>query len=202
MSGRTKDGARANGWLAGGALLLAALAPLAGTPASAPGEASPPRVDSARAAALDVARAIRGRDPALRLLDLRPPDEYEAFHLPRAERWDPARLDELPVDPERRIVVYAATPREAAAARRRLAAAGHPAPRYLADGVGEWTREILNPVLPTEAGPGERERFREIAELSRYFGGLPRILRPGEPDPRAGRNDELLSRTLRRGCAF
>lgn len=191
-------------WLAGAALLLAGLAPLAGAPATAPGrpagtsEAGP----AGRISAVEVARALRARDPSLRLIDLRSEAAYEAFHLPRAERRDPARLDELPVDVERRIVVYAATADAAARARRTLAAAGHPSPRYLADGVGEWTRDVMNPVLPADAGPEARERFRELAELSRYFGGLPRILRPGEADPRGAETDELLSRTLRRGCAF
>lgn len=66
-------------------------------------------------------------------------------------------------------------------------------PRARRDGLGHQARG------PTE-DPEVKARWDEEAELSRYFGGFPRV----DPDPtfRAGTMTERLRHARRRGCAI
>jgi hypothetical protein len=88
---------------------------------------------------------------------------------------------------------------EVSVARALRSLAGGPGSvRYMVDGVGEWLSEIMNPVIAPDATPEERAAFDRVAELSRYFGGMPRV---GSATDR-GSPERLLERTQRRGCAF
>jgi hypothetical protein len=74
----------------------------------------------------------------------------------------------------------------------------------LRGGVDAWVADVLNPTLPYDA-PADRERvFADIAELSRYFGGVPRrvLASDASASPAEDASDpaETLRRTLRRGC--
>jgi hypothetical protein len=58
-------------------------------------------------------------------------------------------------------------------------------------GFEAWRDEVLFPHLRADASERERQRFAPRAQLSRYFGGTPRVLEPGT-DPAQPRS--------RRGC--
>ena len=187
------SGARTiNRWLAAAALLLAALAPVAGSPFRSAG-----RLDAdgaARLRALDLADWLRERR-SLRVVDLRDSLRFEAFHLPRAARMTDDEVAALRLMPSDTLVLYGD---EAAVARALDRLRGRPARVvYLVDGVGEWLADVMNPILPPDAADDERARFARTAELSRYFGGIPRY---GVRD--STESAQLLEQTRRRGCAF
>lgn len=196
-----------NSVLAAAALLLGLGALVAGSPYRA--GAQPPAADTAPAAwepapggrvpVLLVAQWLRERKPGLRILDLRDTDAYEQFHLPRAEPAEPGAVATagLPVDAT--VVVYAADSGVAHGAARALREAGIAEAYYLADGLAEWLTELLNPTLSPDASPEAYAAWERTAELSRYFGGLPRVEARGT-QPRSA--TEVLRRTVRRGCAF
>ncbi len=196
-----------NRWLAALAAALGALALLVGAPPSAPGGEplaaggvfpGAPR-EPGRVSVLEVARWIRDREPDLHLIDLRASEEFEDFHLPRAEHVDDLRA--VGIDVAERVVLYAESPEAARRAWREAREAGYERALFLADGVGEWLREIMSPRLSPDASAAERAAFDKVAELSRYFGGLPRV---AAADELASEDDasSLLQRTRRRGCAF
>ena len=69
-------------------------------------------------------------------------------------------------------------------------------PRILERGVLGWIDGVVSPVLPAGTAD-ERARYRRVAEVSRYFGGMPRVGEPTAPASDAGEAVRLLTR---RGC--
>jgi rhodanese-related sulfurtransferase len=185
--------------LGGAAIALGLLAAVARTP-YAPGGTE--RLEAGRISAVELGELIRARTPGLLVVDLRSQADYDAFHLPTAERRTAAQLEHMRFDSGATVVVYADSGTAARAAWGRLRRRGLATARYLEDGAGEWIVSVLNPTLARRASAEERERFRSVTELSRYFGGLPRAADadPADSSPRS--RDELLNRTIRRGCAF
>jgi rhodanese-related sulfurtransferase len=164
--------------------------------------------------ALDIARKLRSDPQSVVVLDLRDSAAFAQFHLPRArnlpverdgsagaaflvDEWL-AAFDQLALPPEGQIVVGgdSATPtREVWLALRR---AGHPA-FYLPAMVGDWVDTIVSPVRAATEDPAELTRWSEISGLSRYFGGLPRVI---DRPPLSLDSATRLALARRRGCAF
>ena len=76
------------------------------------------------------------------VIDLRPPEAFRSGHLPRA--WslplDQVRRREPEIPRTGRVVLYASTPEEAAAAYQALREAGHRNVMVLAGGLPAWIR--------------------------------------------------------------
>ena len=70
---------------------------------------------------------------------------------------------------------------------------------FLADGVQQWLNRILDPVIQRDATDEERLAFERQAEVSRYFGGVPRLV--DEPAQQQDVGDQLAA-LRRRGCGF
>jgi rhodanese-related sulfurtransferase len=196
----------ANRLLAGAAGALALLALVAGDPYPSATTANSGlsqslglEIDEAhRVSAIQLAEWVRERRPGLRVLDLRTPTQYEEFNLPKAELKSLSQLGTTEFDSTATLVVYGD---DAEAAQRGwliLRALGYPNVYYMKDGIGEWLGDIMNPTISPDASEGERAAFEKLAELSRYFGGLPRI----EAMSKDQSTDEVLRRTMRRSCAF
>lgn len=173
--------------------------------------------------ALEVARELRADPEAVVILDIRDEAEYRSFHLPRAvlAPADPGALvaslaaDEAGASPSDRagrgsargrssrtaLVVVAGGPdAEPRAAWLALRRAGYARARYLPDATAAWVDAIVSPVLPADADARTRAAWEEQAELSRYFGGFPRV--GTAADTTGDDAAERLDRALRRGCAF
>jgi rhodanese-related sulfurtransferase len=197
---------RGNAVLAAVAAALGALAgvlALTGNSAAALDRPLATLVEANRLSALDLAAWLRDRKPDLTILDVRPDSAaFEEFHLPRARHAPLAELRALARDPEMTIVVYGDGSDLAARTWVVLRTLGHDTVRVMPDGVGDWLAAVLNPTLPSDATAEARAAFATQAELSRYFGGLPRIVPPGEYAESAATAATLLQRTSRRGCAF
>ena len=190
--------------LAGAALALAALAPLAGSDAEPGGSdgtgvvelteelaTGEPFVD-----AVTLGEWIRARRE-VRILDVRADSgAVVRFTVPTATH---VPLDQLPeqVEDSVTVVVYDDGSGEAFRAWLLLRRLGHPDVRILRHGVLGWIEGVVQPVLPADS-PEEKARYRRVAAVSRYFGGLPRIGTPPARD--SGSADEAVQLLSRRGC--
>jgi rhodanese-related sulfurtransferase len=196
----------ANRVLAGTAAVLAVFALVAGDPYPAAlnftgtdSQSLGMSIDGAqRVTAIQLAEWVRERRPGLRVLDLRAASDYEEFNLPRAEHTSLEQLGIAGFDSTATLVVYAGDTDTAQRGWLILRALGYSDVYFMEDGVGEWLSDIMNPTISPEAPESERAEFERVAELSRYFGGLPRVEAMSED--RSTR--EVLQRTIRRGCAF
>jgi rhodanese-related sulfurtransferase len=201
---------RTHRWLAGAAALLAVAALAAGDPH--PGE----RVDVDRLArivdaeedhvtALDLAAWIRDRKPGLRVVDVRSAAEYADFHLPNAENLTLAQVTRTRFRADETVVLYSEGGTHAAQGWFFLRARGVEHVYFLRGGLYEWMTEVMNPTVAPDASPETRAAFARTAELSRYFGGVPRVVAPsvgtagasGDGDPAA----ELAPRGAEGGAA-
>jgi rhodanese-related sulfurtransferase len=188
-------------WLAGGAALAGALAPLAGSPYRRSGPAS---VDVTALAqevsdqedhvpALELARWIRAARPGLRVIDLRSASEFRAFHLPGAEHIPLDRLVQTRFGPDQTVVLYSEVGVHGAQAWVMLRALGHSRVYFLRDGLHEWLDDVMSPAIDAGAPPEALAAFATTAELSRWFGGTPRWIRTAAPAA-------LERAARRRGC--
>jgi len=179
-------------WLGALAVGAAVLAPLAGTPYAA----SSGKVDVATLAsivahegdhvtAIELAEWIRDRKSGLRVIDVRPATAFAAFHLPTATNLPIESLPSGRFAPADTIVLYSGAGGHAAQAWVFLRALGHERVFFLRGGLAEWVDEVLNPTRPSSASPEEVARFNRVAALSRYFGGVPRVV---DGPPRSGRD--------------
>ncbi|HET9212503.1 MAG TPA: rhodanese-like domain-containing protein [Thermoanaerobaculia bacterium] len=109
-----------------------------------------------------------------RLIDLRDPQAYAAYHIPPAENIP---LTGLPGDLARneKIVLYSDGGIHSAQAWFLLKAEGYEASYILLGGLDDWNDQILNPTLPAKATPAQIAAFEKARQVSAYFGGTPRI---------------------------
>jgi len=155
--------------------------------------------------ALEVARELRADPDAIHILDIRDEAAYRDFHLPRAvlAPADPEALvaSLAEADPRTDLVVVAGGPdAEPRAAWLALRGAGFIRARYLPDATAAWVDAIVSPVLPADADARTRAAWEVHAELSRYFGGFPRV--GTAADRPADDAADRLRQARRRGCAF
>jgi rhodanese-related sulfurtransferase len=201
-------------WLAGAAALAGALAPLAGPssrvgsavrPAagsgaiehSETGDGAPRGIDVAQLArivadqedhvsAIELARWIRARRCALRVIDVRTDSEFRIFHIPGAEHIALEALADTRFGPDETIVLYSEVGIHGAQAWVFLRALGHRRVFFLRGGLHEWLDDVMSPTIAADAPPEAQAAFVEIAELSRWFGGTPRWIDRAAPANEGG----------------
>jgi len=178
-------------YLGAAALVLGTLAIVAGSPRL--GNA---RVDIAGLAqivereedhvtALELADWIRGKRPNLRVVDVRDSSAFEAYHIPRAERIALRDLASTPFGKAETIVLYSDGGAHSAQGWVFLRAAGHERVYFLRGGLSEWLDDVMNPAISSSTSESSRANSARIAEISRYFGGVPRSEEQGEQAPQA-----------------
>jgi rhodanese-related sulfurtransferase len=165
------------------ALVLGVLAAVVGSP-----------VRSSRAGAVDVASLanaveqeedhvtgvelaewIRDRRPGLRIIDVRSAAEFDAYHIPGAERLSLSDLSHAHLAPDEQIVLYSEGGAHAAQGWVFLRALGHRHVWFLRGGLYEWLDQVMSPALADSATAADSASFRRASVVSRYFGGSPRI---------------------------
>ncbi|MFL5385282.1 MAG: rhodanese-like domain-containing protein [Longimicrobiaceae bacterium] len=211
--------------LAGAAAVLAIAALAAGDRPAAGARAGGIRVDLvalARAVdaeedhvtALELAAWIRDQKPGLRVVDVRGAEDFAEFHLPNAENLSLTEVARAPFRSDETVVLYSEGGTHAAQGWFFLRARGIGHVYFLRGGLYEWMTEVMNPTLAADATPAQRAEFARTAELSRYFGGVPRIGGPATPtrvyDPAAelpvrasedgGGTTAAVRRVRQRGC--
>lgn len=146
---------------------------------------------------LDLAQRIRDREPGLRVLDTRGAAADPSLAVPAARFVDPAAPAAWPLDSATAVVVYGIDDAASRAARDAARSAGRTDARHLEGGLAGWVDEVLAPVLPVPATARDSSANAQIAGLSRYFGGMPRVAAPGEETVDAA---DRVRRAARRGC--
>lgn len=192
------------------AIALGALAVVAGSPGRSSSAASVARIagevsnESDHVTAVELARWIRDRKAALRIIDVRDSVSFEESHIPGAIRQSLEEVAVAPVTTGETIVLYSGGGAHAAQGWVLLRSRGVNDVFFLRGGYDEWMDEVMNPQFPRNAPPEERAAMDSVAALSRYFGGVPRnvdslIVRnrdhDGQPSWRAA-----VKRARGRGC--
>jgi sulfur-carrier protein adenylyltransferase/sulfurtransferase len=160
--------------------------------------------------AMDLARWIKERQRALRVIDVRSPEEFEAYHVPTAER---VPIDSLPLAKFRRgetIVLYSEGGAHAAQAWVFLRAMGYDSVYFLRGGLYEWLDLVMNPAFVAAKTPTDSAKLAEMIDVSRYFGGTPHIgvrsaidevlPTPDEHGAERSQTAAAVARIRRRGC--
>jgi rhodanese-related sulfurtransferase len=171
--------------LAAVAALLGVLALFAGSPYRA-------RYAVVDVKAVELAEWIRDRRPDLRIIDVRSEEQFDAYHLPRAERIPVESLASAPFKPEETIVLVSG---DESAAR----VFGNRQVYLLRGGLHEWIDDVMNPTIVENASPAARAAFQRASVVSRYFGGVPRIV-DKLPVSRRGDTVAAAAAVRRRGC--
>ena len=118
------------------------------------------RAAGAMLAPVELAEWIRDRKPHLRVVDTRTEAEFDAYHLPRAERLTSSTT----FAPDDTIVLVAG-----GSVRSRNV-------YVLRGGIQAWIDEVMNPTITAEAAPSARAAYQRASVVSRYFGGVPRVV--------------------------
>lgn len=171
--------------LGAGALVLGLAAPFAGSPFRS--DRGHLDIDAAARAdggdhvsARQLAAWIRDRKPGLRVIDVRSPSAFADYAIPGAENVPIDTLGKASFAKSDTVVLYSEEGAHAARAWVLLHALGVTGAVFIPGGLADWRDEVMAPVLAADASSEARRRFETDAELSRYFGGTPRILSPGE----------------------
>lgn len=123
--------------------------------------------------ALQLAEKIIAREPGLRILDLRPEEQYREFHIPTAAHASLKELARLPVSGNGATVLYSEGGALSAQAWVLLRMRGYRNVFVLREGIYEWISRVHEPRLAADATAAEWAEFTRAAEFSRYFGGVP-----------------------------
>ena len=115
-------------------------------------------------------RIMRG-DQTLRLFDLRPRADYDAFHIPTAAHATMDDLSRVAIARDATVVVYSEGSAHAAQAWVLLRLRGVRNVYFLREGVYEWIARVREPRLAVDPTPAERAEFDRAVVLSRFFGG-------------------------------
>ncbi len=131
--------------------------------------------DQDRITPVDLATWIKDRKAGLRVLDVRPQADFDAYHVPAAEFLPLDALASARFPASDTLVVYSEDGARAAQAWVFLRALGFQRVYCLRGGLAAWLDEVMNPVLETGASRERAAAFERVAALSRYFGGTPRV---------------------------
>ncbi len=195
--------------LGAAAAVLGTLAFVVGAPVRPPHTGRDTVVSAATRDALDeraieqisasqLARWIRDGKAGLRVLDLRDSSAFETKHVPSAESFALTGLVTVLPKPGETLVLYSDDDLRDAQATAWLAGVGHARVHVVRGGMSAWMTEVLSPIVQGDSA-------KSVAALSRYFGGVPRLVSP-DADPRVtsgARDDgskEVLEFVARRGC--
>lgn len=125
--------------------------------------------------ALELAEWIRDRRPGLRVVDIRSSGEFEALHIPTAERIPLTDLAKTPFRRDETIVLYSEGGAHAGQGWVFLRALGYTQVYFLRGGLREWLDDVMSPTFPIAADDSGRKIIAHNSDLSRYFGGSPRV---------------------------
>jgi rhodanese-related sulfurtransferase len=118
----------------------------------------PPAIQSVEP--VELAEWIRDRKPNLRVVDTRTETAFDEYHLPRAERFTSSTT----FAPEDIIVLVAGGSVRAQNVY------------VLRGGIQGWIDEVMNPTITADTPPSARTAYQRASVVSRYFGGVPRIV--------------------------
>ncbi|NOX17102.1 MAG: rhodanese-like domain-containing protein [Chlorobi bacterium] len=108
-----------------------------------------------------------------RLIDLRSPEKYREYNIPTSECVIVKNLPEADIARNEKILLYSDNDLVEAQAWYLLKSMGFKSVTILRGGLEKWEKEILYPSIPENASAAETEKYKKIAEVSKFFGGEP-----------------------------
>lgn len=144
--------------------------------------------------AVELAQWIKDRHTGLRVIDVRSPADFDAYHIPTAEQINVSQLVDTPFRADETIVLYSDAGAHAAQGWVFLRALGYPHVYFLRGGLYEWLDDVINPTLSVNPSDSARASWGKVESLSRYFGGVPRSGNISKPVALE------IPRVRRRGC--
>ncbi len=153
------------------------------------GERAPKRVVATpEIAPVQLAEWLRDRKAGLRIIDVRTRGEFDDYQLPRSEWMNAASLAVTSFPPEETVVIISdhgvASPRSG----RQVC--------LLRGGVRGWLDDVMNPTITEDASPAARTAYQRASVVSRYFGGVPRVV----DTPPVATTGHAAPSVRRRGC--
>jgi rhodanese-related sulfurtransferase len=151
--------------------------------------------DADHISAPELADLIMRNDASLRVIDLRPADQFEALHIPTAVNASVAGVLQQRWPSGSTIVLYSEGATHSAQAWVLLRMRGHRDVRFLREGMYEWLSRVMEPRLAIDATEAERQAFARAEPQSRFFGGQPRSSVPRAEIPAGYWTDAAVDRT-------
>jgi rhodanese-related sulfurtransferase/uncharacterized membrane protein YedE/YeeE len=148
--------------------------------------------------AIELAEWIRARRPGLRIIDVRDGLDSSIYRIPGAASMPMDHLGGLDVARDEQVVLYSDGGAHAAQAWVLLRSRGIRNAKVLKDGMAAWEDEVLSPTRPSVTDDTATKRFVKARELSRWFGGQPRLV--PLPDPATSRPTTPALRRRRNSC--
>lgn len=150
---------------------LGATAILLGALAAAFSPPAPPK----SIAPVELAHWLRAGKEHLRVIDIRSGEAFDSYHVTRAENVPLAAIEQAEFASTDTIVLYSDPGNSSEIAAAEMRARGVSDIYVLRRGLAGWVEDVMYPAVAPGASPGDRQAADEIAELSRFFGGSPRI---------------------------
>lgn len=116
---------------------------------------------------------IEGRTD-YRLIDIRDPAAFAAYHIPTAENIPLSQIADGALARTDKIILYGDGGIHAAQGWMVLNAMGYGRAYSLREGLDAWKDEVLYPIAPVQPTPEAAARFERAAQVARFFGGRPR----------------------------
>jgi len=147
----------------------------------------------------EVGRWIMERKPGLRVVDVRDRQDFDAYHIPSALNIPLDSLLDAGLLKNETIVLYSEGGIHAAQAWLVMRAQGYQKVYSLKGGLQEWIDAIIHPTISNNPSAEEKASFEKKREMTRYFGGRPSILSPG--DKVSGKTTTRpLKKIMKEGC--
>lgn len=115
---------------------------------------------------------IKGKSD-YRLIDTRTEKEFNEYNIPTSENIPVTNLLDGGLLRNEKIILYADGGTHSAQAWFLLKAKNYAGVYILQGGLEEWQDKILFPKLALNASPEEKAKFDKLAEVSKFFGGVP-----------------------------
>lgn len=109
------------------------------------------------------------------LIDLRSEKLFNEYNIPSSVNMKVNDVISMQIPKSSKIILYSDDNLQSAQAWFLLKSKRFSAVYLLKGGFTEWTNKILFPTLTESASPEEKANFAKISEISKYFGGSPRI---------------------------
>src|SRR4051812_40886817 len=114
--------------------------------------------------AIELAEWIKERRPGLRVVDIRSSSEFDALHIPTAERIPLSDLSKTPFRRDETIVLYSEGGAHAGQGWVFLRALGYAQVYFLRGGLREWLDEVMSPTIQATAGDSARKAFARVSD--------------------------------------
>lgn len=109
------------------------------------------------------------------LIDLRDAVKYNEYSIPGAINLSPADINSINYPKIQKIIIYSDDVLQSGQAWFVLKSKNYKGVYLLSGGISEWNDKILFPGISADAAPEEKAKFAIAVEISKYFGGSPRM---------------------------